>query len=457
MNTSGTATFAAGDDTETFTVPICNDSTFEPDETVNMALSNPTGGATIGTPATAVLTITDDDPMPGSLSINDVRMFEGDSGKVVMVFTVSYAGSPVPVSVQYATANGTAVAGVDYISTSGTLFFNSAPTVLNGVPTQTQNIIVTIIPELVKEANETFFVNLSNPTNATISDSQGVGIIIDEDRAYVSDFDRDLLADYSVFRPSDGRWYVLQSTNGTPKIVNFGTNGDIAVPGDYDGDGLADYAVWRPSTGIWYILRSADKSQTETAWGTLGDKPVQGDFDGDTKTDIAIYRPSTGTWWILRSSTGTSISVQFGINTDRPVQGDYDGDHKTDIAVYRDGTWYISRSSDAAVQISNWGIASDKPVPADYDGDGKFDLSIYRDGVWWTFNSLTSTSTVVNFGVATDIPAPADYDADGTADRAVFRPSTGDWYVLRSSDFALTGVHWGVSGDVPIPSAYLPQ
>ncbi|MBA3352513.1 MAG: hypothetical protein H0U23_08845, partial [Blastocatellia bacterium] len=98
VNTSGTVTFVGGDNSETFTVPICSDSTFEPDETVNMALSNPTGGATIGTPATAVLTITDDDPMPGSLSINDVRMFEGDSGKVVMVFTVSYAGSPVPVS-----------------------------------------------------------------------------------------------------------------------------------------------------------------------------------------------------------------------------------------------------------------------------------------------------------------------------------------------------------------------
>jgi hypothetical protein len=456
VNTSGTVTFVGGDAVETFNVPICNDALVEGNETFNLTLSSPTGGAVIGSPSAAVVTITDDDVPPGSFAISDVRMFEGNSGTRNFVFTVSYTGPTVPVSVQYATANGTAIAGVDYLTASGTLSFNPAVGP-EGFPAQSQTVSVVVNSDVAKEANETFFVNLSNPAGATISDAQGVGIIIDEDRAYVADFDLDKVSDLSVYRPSEGKWYVLRSASSSLDIVTFGAAGDIAVPGDYDADGITDYAVWRPSTGQWFRTMSSNGSQVASSWGTAGDKPVQGDYDGDGKTDLAVFRPSTGTWWILRSSNGQSSSTPFGISTDRPVQGDYDGDAKTDIAVYRDGTWYIVRSSDGSVQIANFGIASDKPVSGDFDCDGKFDLAVYRNGVWWTLNSLTGTAVAVPWGNSTDIPVPADYDGDGTSDRAVFRPSTGDWFILRSSNSTSFGLHWGVNGDVPIPSAYLPQ
>jgi hypothetical protein len=455
VNTAGTVTFVNGDASETFTVPICNDALVEANETFNVTLSGPTGGAVIGSPSAAVVTIIDDDAPLGSFSISDVRMFEGNSGSRNFMFTVTYSGPAVPVSVQYATANGTAIAGVDYLMAAGTLTFN-AP-VAEGTPTQSQTVSVVVNSDVAKEANETFFVNLSNPIGATISDGQGVGIIIDEDRAYVADFDLDRLADFSVFRPSEGRWYVLQSAAASLRIVDFGAAGDLAVPGDYDADGITDFAVWRPSTGQWYRLLSTNASTQITTWGLPGDKTVQGDYDGDGKTDLAVFRPSTGTWWILRSSNGASSATAFGITTDKPVQGDYDGDAKTDIAVYRDGTWYILRSSDGAVQIGSFGVASDVPVSGDFDGDGKYDLAIYRGGVWWVLRSLTGTAIAVPWGAASDIPAPADYDADGTTDFAVFRPSTGDWFVIRSSNSTSFGIHWGVNGDVPIPAAYLPQ
>jgi hypothetical protein len=451
VTTSGTVTFVGGDTSETFTVPICNDLLDEPDETLNLALSNPTGGAVLGSPSSAVLTITDDDlPGSGTISINDVRAFEGNAGAVNFQFTVTYSGSSGPASVQYATANGTAVSGVDYLPASGTISFGSA-----GIPgPQTAIVTVVVNSDIAKEANETFFVNLSNPTGATISDGQGVGIIIDEDRAYVADFDRDLETDVSVFRPSNGVWYVRESTSKGAAVVAFGQAGDVPVPGDYDGDGLADYAVWRPSNGVWYRILSTNSSVASTAWGASTDKPVQGDYDGDGKTDLAIFRPSTGEWWILRSSTGTSAVAVFGQNGDRPIQGDYDGDAKTDLAVFRNGTWHIARSSGTVLSVV-WGIGSDLPVSGDFDGDGKFDLAVYRNGVWWIYRSLTGEVQAVNWGSATDIPTPGDYDGDGTTDVMIYRPSNGNWIGIRSSNGSTFGLVWGIAEDLPIPAAYV--
>lgn len=455
VNNSGTLTFLNGETSKTFDVTVCDDAVTEPDETINYTLSNATGGATIGTPGTAVQTIVDNDVLTYTVAVNDVRIHEGNTGTAFATFNVTLSsmnnvrnlGGTIA-SVQYATANGTATAGGDYLATSGTLNFDSTGTLTVSVP---------VLGETVKEANETFSLNLTNPSpNTTITDNQGIGIIIDEDRAYIADFDRDLKTDYSVFRPSEGNWYVLESASVKPNIVNFGLNGDIATPGDYDGDGLADIALWRPSEGKWYVIRSTDSAIQIFQWGTSGDKAVQGDYDGDAKTDYAIFRPSAGEWWISYAAGG-SLTTNFGISTDRPVQGDYDGDSKTDLAVYRDGTWYVVNSSTATLQVANWGISTDKPVPSDFDGDGKFDFAVYRNGDWWIISSLTGGYDIVALGDASDIPAAGDFDGDGTSDPAVFRSSNGDWYVIPSTTSSLTGVHWGTNGDVPVPSAYLPQ
>jgi hypothetical protein len=459
--TGGSVNWADGDTAaKTFNVTICNDALFEGNETFTASITGTTGGATVGTPNPATVTINDDDPAPsGTITVNDVRVLEGNTGGANAVFTVTYSGSnPASASVQYATADGTAVSGADYLAVSGTISFGSLSEA-SGVPTVTRTVTVPIIGKTLKEANETFYLNLSNPVNAAIADSQGVGIIIDEDRAYVSDFDRDLYSDLSVFRPSEGNWYIVQSSNATTKTVAFGSNGDRPVPGDYDGDGETDVAVFRASQGTWYAISSLTASVQITNWGAAGDKPVQGDYDGDGKTDVAVYRPSTGTWWITRSSDNSTYTATFGINTDRPVQGDYDGDFKTDVAVYRDGTWYINLSSNGSVVVQNFGLASDKPVSGDFDGDGKYDLAIFRpsSGDFWVLGSLTGTASFVHWGQNGDIPVPADYDRDGTTDYAIFRPATGEWYVLRSSNGSYFSLVWGSNGDIPVPSAYLPQ
>ncbi|MEP6973149.1 MAG: Calx-beta domain-containing protein, partial [Actinomycetota bacterium] len=102
---------------------------------------------------------------------------EGDAGTANMTFTISYTGALNNISVDWATANGTATAGADYTASSGTATFLAAG------PTS-QTITVPVIGDLLDEANETFVVNLTNPTPpavAAITPAAGTGTITDND------------------------------------------------------------------------------------------------------------------------------------------------------------------------------------------------------------------------------------------------------------------------------------
>jgi hypothetical protein len=120
-------------------------------------------------------------PPPPSIAIGDVTITEGNAGTRAATFTVTLsAPSAQPVTVQYATANGTATAGSDYQARSGTLTIPAGQT--------TGTITVPVLGDRLPEPDETFVVNLSGATDATVADGQAVGTIADDEpRMSISD------------------------------------------------------------------------------------------------------------------------------------------------------------------------------------------------------------------------------------------------------------------------------
>lgn len=270
-------------------------------------------------------------------------------------------------------------------------------------------------------------------------------------------------AEYAVWQPSNGGWYVTPYGNSGPTTGSvWGVVGDVPVPADYDGDGIIDYAIWRPSTGVWWIIPSSNPSKIiMSQWGVYGDVPVPRDYDGDGKADLAVWRPSIATWYIIPSSTSQPYSTAWGSIGDIPVPADYDGDGKADLAVWQpsNGTWYISPSSNPSKPIiTQWGVLGDIPAPADYDGDGKADLAVWYPptGTWSIIPSATPSQPIVKqLGLLGDIPVPKDYDGDGKADISIWRPGTATFWVIPSSNPAVTqSQQLGAWGDVPV---YLPE
>lgn len=151
--TTTTLNFAAGETTKSVLVPILADALVEGMEDFDVKLSNATGGATLGALANGRVVIYDHDPALIRARIEDATASEPANGTVNAVFTVTMGADTVVRTIQYATENGTATAGSDYVATSGTLTFQ---------PGQTKKTIsVPVKADIALEDDEYFEVVLS--------------------------------------------------------------------------------------------------------------------------------------------------------------------------------------------------------------------------------------------------------------------------------------------------------
>jgi hypothetical protein len=175
----------------------------------------------------APLTITATAPATPTLAIGDVSVTETDSGTVGAVFTVTLSvASAQTVTVGYATANGTATAGSDYVATSGTLSFTPGQT--------SRTITVPVTGDVRDESTETFVVNLSSAVGATITDAQGAGTIVDNDPTPALS-----ISDVSITEGNSGSknatfTVTLSAASGQAITVGWATqNGTATAPSDY--------------------------------------------------------------------------------------------------------------------------------------------------------------------------------------------------------------------------------
>jgi CSLREA domain-containing protein len=232
---SGTLTFAPGETSKTIIVAVAGDGLDEANETFNVNLTAPVN-ATIAD-GIGVGTITDDDAAP-TLSINDVTVTEGNTTTVNASFTVTLSAvSGQAVTVNFATANGTAVQPGDYVSNSGLLTF--AP----GETTKTVNVVVA--GDLLDELDETFNVNLTSAVNATLNDGVGLGTITDNDATPTITLSSDKT---TIAEPSDTVTFTatLSAASGRSVIFDLGFSGTATLDADYTRTGTGSRIVIAP-------------------------------------------------------------------------------------------------------------------------------------------------------------------------------------------------------------------
>jgi hypothetical protein len=161
-----------------------------------------------------------------SISINDASILEGRAGTEDLRFTVTLSSpSTQTVTVQFATADGTAIAPGDY--TARTL------TTLTFLPGEVSKFIdVAVVGDVVGESDETFFVNLSNPANATLADSQGEGTILDDEGGPTLSINNVAIAEGNSGTATAIFTVTLSIPSNLPVTVQYATINGTAMGGE---------------------------------------------------------------------------------------------------------------------------------------------------------------------------------------------------------------------------------
>jgi Bacterial Ig domain/Calx-beta domain len=252
---SSTVSFAPGQTSRTITVLVVGDTTEEPDETFFVNLWNPVNATIADSQGQGTIQNDDVGPPPTSVSIADVAQLEGNSGTTNFVFTVSLTNvTTQPVTVYYQTADGTALAGSDYV------YQNTSVTIPAGQLTGT--IMIPVIGDTYLEADEYFYVNITSVTNASIFDGQATGTIMNDD----------MLPHLSVNNATQPRGnggmtaftftVSLSAPSSAPISVDYATaDGAATAPNDYTAaSGTLTFA-------------SGETTQTVTVYGNASFSP----------------------------------------------------------------------------------------------------------------------------------------------------------------------------------------
>ena len=236
---SRTLTFVPDDTEQTILVWSHEDDVDDPNETFTAELSNPIGATLEDGSATGTIIEYDESvPLP-KLSIVDTTVVEGGTAQ----FTVRLSpASEQTVTVSYRTASGTAVAGRDFDTASGTLTFTPG--------NRRQSIAVPTREDDLDEPNETFTVRLNNAIGATLEDGSATGTIVDDDVAVPVPPPTLSITDATVVEGETARFAVRLSPASEQTVtVSYRTVGGTAAAGQ-DFDAASGTLTFAPGTHV---------------------------------------------------------------------------------------------------------------------------------------------------------------------------------------------------------------
>ena len=370
---------------------------------------------------------------PPTLSISDASVVEGDPGGVArsLVFTVTLSSSALSfpnVTVNYVTSNGDAQGGVDYTAATGQLSFTSTM--------RSKTITVPIRSDLAKEPNEMLFVRLSNPVNATISDNEGQGTIIDDDTPQLS------INDISVGEGKSGSklaTFTVSLSKAISQVVSFRatTRSATATEGQ-------DFQAKNQVVSIPAGSRTASFSVV---------------VYGDTRLELEEKFTVTISEVVCAGVT-RATGIGTIVNDDLPLPAAADK-----MGVVRNGhDWYLDTAGDGylAERTIGYGLLGDRNFTADMNKDGREELVVARNnfargGIDWyiDYNGDGNLGeSIIQFGLLGDIPLIGDFDANDRDDLAAGRwnPARGgyDWYLdtAGNGNLAEKTLQYGLAGDM---------
>jgi hypothetical protein len=458
----GTLHWNDGDSADkTFTVTVNGDTTFEPDETINLTLSGPTGGGIIGGTNPTTLTIQNDDAQP-TISIGDLSQAEGNAGTSSFDFAVTLSNpSDQTITVRYTTTDGTATQPSDYSSAGGTVTFMPGAT--------SEAVSASVNGDTTFEGDETFTVNLDTPTNSTIADGTGLGTLQNDDSQPTIQF---ALASSSGPESANPVHLAVSLSNDSVETVtiNYTVNVSSTATGGVDytllGTGTLTFSPGETSHNVSLTVNddSLDESDETVVVdlsvpvnATLGattqhtytiqdnDNEPTISIDDVTVTEGNSLSTTTATFHVtLSAPSGKTITAHYATADDTAVQpGDYtstSGDltftpgqtaKTVDVTVKGDDldeaneTYFVNLS--ALVNLNSVGNDT-QGVGTITDDDSQPGFSIYdvshNEGnsgtTSYTFtvtkSGTTSLTTKVDYAtVDGSATAPSDYTAITTA------------------------------------------
>ena len=396
--TAGVLTFEPGELRKTIAVPILDDRRREGPETFSISLGDPTGGAVLGGPTSATLTIRDDDR--GQVAGD----YDGDGQTDEASITTTRRGT----SASSSSTCRTAAPPPPPRSRSRTSGRTSSPSRATSTATArptprwlTRRPSSATGPSRTPPSGSSSCRRGATPASRCPSRRRAL------DRPAPADYDGDGTTDIATFRadsditPGAAQWFILPSgpnpggfptTDGAFPVVFGATGGtDLPAPADYDGDGRADIATFRPVSDLhpgaadWFILPSGPNPGFRTTAGafnvTFGaagnaDQAAVADYNGDGRDDIVAFRsvsdlaPGSSQWFVLPSAGaspgfGGGFPVTFGQAGDIAAVGDYDRDGRPDLAVFAPdtGRWTIRSGLDGTDRDETFGQTGGGVVP----------------------------------------------------------------------------------------------